>query len=294
MHFCHILNIMLSRDEKVYQDSAKESPKTDRRMNSVKSRRLMEMESYILSHTSASMEELCAVFDVSMNTVRRDVAELAKSGRVQKVYGGVQAMMKPKGLVPYAERSSRPSGVKRAICVKAAQMVRDGDIIFIDSGTTTMHLMDTLKGKNITVITNNIEIMLQALAYENIRLIVVPGEVHRKTYSITGEESAAFLSTMNINIAFMAATGASVTGVTNSSPLEYAIKKAAVKQAEKTVLLVTGNKFGVTSLFSYATLDQFQTVITDASVPAEYLEKLQEKGIDVQIAGEEKEPSEVS
>ena len=106
--------------------------------------------------------------------------------------------------------------------------------------------------------------------------------------------SAAFLSTMNINIAFMAATGASVTGVTNSSPLEYAIKKAAVKQAEKTVLLVTGNKFGVTSLFSYATLDQFQTVITDASVPAEYLEKLQEKGIDVQIAGEEKEPSEVS
>ena len=60
------------------------------------------------------------------------------------------------------------------------------------------------------------------------------------------------------------------------------------------MLLVTGNKFGVTSLFSYATLDQFQTVITDASVPAEYLEKLQEKGIDVQIAGEEKEPSEVS
>ena len=255
----------------------------------MKSRRLLDMEGYILSRVSVSMEELCEAYDVSMNTVRRDVAELVKRGRVQKVYGGVQAKTQASGLVPYSVRSSRPSEAKRAICHWAAQLVKDGDIVFIDSGTTTVHLMDELKNKNITIITNNIEIMLSALEHENIRLIVVPGEIHRKTYSITGEESAAFLGTMNINIAFMAATGASLTGVTNSSPLEYAIKKAAVSKAEKAILLVTGNKFGITSLFTYTNLQHFETIVTDASISPDYLQKLRDLNLNVHVVdvGEE-------
>ena len=257
-------------------------------MSNLKSRRMLDMENYILSHVSVSMEELCEVFHVSMNTVRRDVAELARSGRVQKVYGGVQAGTQKSALIPYSERSSRSSGVKRAICLRAAQLVKNGDIVFIDSGTTTVHIMEALKDKNITVITNNIGIILQALDYENIRLIVAPGEIQRKTYSITGEETAAFLSTMNINIAFMAATGASLMGVTNSRPLEYEIKKTVVARTERSVLMVTGNKFGITSLFTYAVLKQFQTVITDDSIPPEFLDKLKEMGIDVQIVTEAK------
>ncbi len=255
-------------------------------MSNLKSRRLLEMENYILSHISVTMEELCGAFQVSMNTVRRDVAELVRSGHVQKVYGGVQAVAQKHGLVPRAERSGRPSGVKRAICLQAAKMVRDGDIVFIDSGTTTVHLMEALKDRNITVISNNIGIIVQALEYDNIRLIVAPGEVQRKTHSITGEETADFLSTMNINIAFMTAIGASFTGVTNSSPLEYEIKKAVVSHTEKPVLLVAGSKFGITSLFTYADLSQFRTVVTDGSIPAEYRERLAEMGVDVQIAEE--------
>ena len=250
----------------------------------MKSKRLIEMESYILSHVSLSMEELCAAFDISMNTVRRDLAELVKGGRVEKVYGGAQAKMKVPGLVPYSIRSSSPSSAKRAICFMAAQMVKDGDIVFIDSGTTTMHIIEALRNRNITVITNNFEVMLQALDDENIRLIVVPGELNRKTHSITGEESANFLDTMNTNIAFMAATGASHIGVTNSSPLEYSIKKAAVAHTEKAVLLVTSDKFAITSLFTYAKLEQFQTIVTDSSISPEHLAKLREQGIDVQIA----------
>ena len=250
----------------------------------MKSRRLAEMENYILSHGSATMEELRDTFGISMNTVRRDIAELMKPGHIQKVYGGVKATGNIPPLVPYAVRSSSPSTAKQAICLKAAQMVKDKDIIYIDSGTTTMHIVEALKDKHITVITNNIEVMVQALEYDNIHLIVLPGEIHRKTHSITGEESASFLSHMNTNIAFMAATGASFTGVTNSSPLEYSIKKTAVAHTEKAVLLLTGNKFGVTSLYTYADLKQFSTVITDGSIPDAYREKLEAMEIDLQIA----------
>ena len=241
------------------------------------------MEGYILTHGSATMDELRAAFGISMNTVRRDISELVQGGRVEKVYGGVKAVEKVQLLVPYSVRSSSPSLTKQAIGRAAGEMVRDGDIVFIDSGSTTLHIMEAIKDKQITVITNNIEVMIRALDHENIRLIVVPGEIHRKTYSITGEDSAAFLSHMNTNIAFMAATGLSMSNVTNSSPLEYSIKKTAVAHTEKAVLLVTGSKFGVTSLLTYASLDQFHTVITDSSIPPEYRQKLEDMRIGLKI-----------
>ena len=88
---------------------------------------------------------------------------------------------------------------------------------------------------------------------------------------------------MNTNYAFMAATGASMTNVTNSSPLEYSIKQAAVAHTEKAVLLVTGSKFGVTSLLSYASLDQFHAVITDSTIPSEYRDHLENSRVELKI-----------
>ena len=242
----------------------------------MKAKRLEEMESFILSGGSVTMEELRDHFGISMNTVRRDIAEIVKPGYIEKVYGGVRAMTRVPALVPYSVRSGAPDDAKRRICMAAGRMVSDGDIIFIDSGTTTVHVMDAIRDKAVTVITNNIEVMIQALEYDNIRIIVIPGEIHRKTHSITGEDSAAFLSHLNTDIAFMAATGASFSGVTNSSPLEYSIKRAAVAHTRKAVLLITGGKFGVTSLLTYASLSQFHTVITDGTVAPEYREKLRE------------------
>ncbi len=249
----------------------------------MKSRRLTDMEGYILTHGSATMEELRDAFGISMNTVRRDIAELAQGGRVEKVYGGVKALRQAPPLVPYDVRTTGQSQTKQAICRAAGEMVRDGDIIFIDSGSTTLHIMEAIKDRLITVITNNIEVMVRALDHENIRLIVVPGEIHRKTHSITGEESTAFLSHLNTNIAFMAATGTSMTNVTNTSPLEYSIKKTAVAHTKKAVLLITGDKFGVISLFTYASLDQFHTVITDSTIPPEYRKRLEDMHIELKI-----------
>ncbi|MBQ7656618.1 MAG: DeoR/GlpR transcriptional regulator, partial [Clostridia bacterium] len=218
-------------------------------------------------------------FDVSMNTVRRDVAELLRAGNIQKVYGGVRSAAQNVVQAAYP----KPGGAKQAICFEAARLVRDGDILFIDAGTTTVQIIEAIKDMRVTVITNNIQVMNKALEYENIRVIMLPGEAHRNTLSITGEDSAEYLSHMNTNIAFMAATGASMTGVANSSPLEYAIKKAAVAHTERAVLLVAGSKFGITSLLVYASLDKFQTVVTDSRIPPEYRQRLKDLHIDLRI-----------
>ena len=205
-----------------------------------------------------------------MNTVRRDVPELLTTGGIEKVYGGVRSATQNAIQAAYP----KPGGSKRAICFEAAKLVKDGDIVFIDSGTTTVQIIEAIKDRNVTVITNNIQVMTKALDYENIRVIMLPGEVHRKTLSITGEDSAEYLSHMNTNIAFMAATGAS-------------IKKAAVAHAERAVLLVAGSKFGTTSLLIYAGLDKFQTVITDSRIPPAYRQRLKDLHIDLRIVEDE-------
>lgn len=245
----------------------------------MKSKRLTDMEAYILSHGSATMEELRDTFDVSMNTVRRDVAELLKAGNILKVYGGVRSATEN----PVQAAYPKNSGTKRAICFEAAKLVREGDIVFIDAGTTTVQIVEAIKDMRVTVITNNIQVMVKALEYENLRVIMLPGEAHRNTLSVTGEDSAEYLSHMNTNIAFMAATGASFTGVANSSPLEYSIKKAAVAHTERAVLLVSGSKFGTTSLLIYAGLDKFQTVVTDSRIPPAYRQRFKDLHIDLKI-----------
>ena len=96
----------------------------------MKTKRLTEMEAYIQRHGSATMDELRNAFDVSMNTVRRDVAELLKTGSIEKVYGGVRAANQNVIQAAYP----KSGGAKRAICFEAARLVKDGDIVFIDSG----------------------------------------------------------------------------------------------------------------------------------------------------------------
>ena len=230
----------------------------------MKADRILDMERYILQKGAATMEELRIHFDISMNTVRRDVAELLGRGMVEKVYGGVCARKHEHTLTPYDVRRLGSEDAKAAIGKRAAELVHDGDIIFVDSGTTTLHMIDHLASKrDLTIITNNLEAINRAIPHENITIIALPGQVRRKTRSFTGDDAVHYLRRFNVRIAFMAATGLSSHGVTNSSPLEYEIKKCAVESAETTVLLITQTKFGVTGLMTFAQPEDFDLLITD-------------------------------
>ena len=245
----------------------------------MKADRMLEMEQYILQQGSATMEELRAHFDVSMNTVRRDVTALLKRGTVEKVYGGVCARKNEQTLTPYEVHRRGSEGAKALIGKQAAGLVRDGDIIFIDSGTTTLHMIDYLADKrDLTIITNNLEAINRAIPLENITIIALPGQVRRKTHSLTGDDAVRYLKRFNIRMAFMAATGLSSHGVTNSSPMEYEIKKCAVESAETTVLLISRAKFGVTGLMTFAQPEDFDMLVTDEAPSPEDEARLKASG----------------
>lgn len=238
----------------------------------MKSFRLRRMEQYILEKDTVSMEELCREFQISMNTVRLDVAQLVSKGSVRKVYGGV-CSNRQNSLVPFEERKMKNSEKKRAICKAAAALVEDGDIIYIDSGTTTMYLVDYLENrKNITILTHNLNAIVRAVPYPDLQIICLPGTLDRRTNSFVAADTGRVLERYNIKKAFLAAAGVAPNGdVTNSSPMEFEIKRAAIESSSHVYLMLDSSKIGKTSLLTFASIGDMERVIVDSEAEKEFV-----------------------
>ncbi|NGZ76659.1 DeoR/GlpR family DNA-binding transcription regulator [Saccharibacillus alkalitolerans] len=231
----------------------------------IKSQRINQIKEYVFEHESVSLEELVEHFGVSMNTIRRDVKDLVDSGVLRKVYGGVS--VNHSTLVVFDERKDRNLTKKQEIGRLAAQFVEDGDVIFIDSGTTTLEILPYISQKQLTVVTNNFDFIHQAKPYPGLTIFSTGGMFERKTDSFVGFQSIELLKKYNINKAFVASTGISLTnGVTNSSPLETDLKSTVVQKSLNVFLMIDDSKFDKYALTTYCSLSDIDVLVTN-SVP---------------------------
>ncbi|MEH7273643.1 DeoR/GlpR family DNA-binding transcription regulator [Neobacillus vireti] len=249
----------------------------------IKEKRLIQIKEYVVKQQSASLDELVKEFNVSKNTIRRDLQELLNTGAFKKVYGGIAVNQKK--LEHFHEREIRNHHEKKILGRAAADFVEDGDIIFIDSGTTTIEMLNHLKEKKITILTNNIDIIVGSIPFENITIITIGGVLERKTKSFGINYNLEMLNTYNINKAFMASTGLTPTnGVTNASLLETELKKKIVKRSKTIFLLVDHTKFGQYGLTTYCELNNIHYLITDKMPSQEYQNLLKENLVQFIIA----------
>jgi DeoR family myo-inositol catabolism operon transcriptional repressor len=233
----------------------------------IKTERIEQIQDYVLVNDTVSLDELVKVFDVSKNTIRRDIQQLVERGKIIKVYGGVAANHAT--LKSFNERQTRNQQQKRSIAKAAANFVEDGDIIYIDSGTTTLEMVENLQSKNVTIITNNLDFIFKSFPYDNLNVISTGGVFDRKTKSFVSLKNMDLLKSYNINKAFMASTGITISnGVTHSSPLESEIKQNVVKKSSTVFLLVDHCKFDKYALMTYCDMDEVDYIITD-KVPSE-------------------------
>jgi DeoR family myo-inositol catabolism operon transcriptional repressor len=256
-----------------------------KRSFSMRSKRISDIEDYIYENKTVTLDQLCRVFDVSKNTVRRDLKEIISGGNFKKIYGGI-TVKDSKDLPPFSERNISNLDAKKRIAARAAELVEDSDVIFIDSGTTTIHMIDYIKNrKNLTVITSNLEVMIRVIPYENIKLITLSGELDRNTLSFTGDTASAVLKSYNISKAFMASAGLSVDGgVTNSSTKEYDIKCTAVKRSNSVYLLAGKDKYNVVAIMTYCALDKLTGLIADEPPPQDIADYMEEHEIGLFLA----------
>lgn len=261
----------------------------------MRTRRIDFIQNYIEQQKSVSLDALCEKFKVSKNTIRRDIEELVKRGTVRKVYGGVTSRIANADakLLPYEQRHTVLSQEKDDISRVAASFVSDGDVIYIDTGTTCLNMVDYLTETTCTVITNSLQILIKAVSHTNLQVISLPGTLNRITLSFVGTDLPEYLKTFNITKAFMASTGVTIeNGLTNASMDEYSAKKAVIQNSNTRFLLTDHTKFGKIALMTYCSLSEIQHLITDAPLPEHYEEYCHEYQIAVHVTDEmtENEP----
>ena len=246
-------------------------------------RKLKELELYIFENQSASPKELMEKFNLSESTVRRYINELMSMGSIRKGYGAVYANTKDQLLTFKARMNIQAEG-KRKIARMAADHINEGDILFVDSGSTHMFLPEAIKNKReITVFTNNIMFsMKMATTAENIKVVLIPGSVNKNTLSLTGETALAFLDAYHFDKGFFTASGISMTsGYTNRTLPERDIKAFLMKRTKEKFMLVDDSKFGLSFPFSFGKITDFHRILTNEEPDPVIAAGLREQNVEI-------------
>lgn len=242
-------------------------------------RRLL-IEQALSEAGQVSVLELAARFEVSDETIRRDLEILADEGKARRVYGGaVSTRSLPESQL--AERMTINGESKKRIARLAVTRIREGELsIFLDSGSSTAYLAELLPDReNLSVFTNCVAIAASLGARTNkMPIYLLGGRVREVTLATVGSETTLVLSRLHPDIAFMGTNGFSVgDGYTTPDAEEAAAKTMMVQNSRLTVMLADADKFGRTSTVSFAQPHQIDQLISDetlADMAGEVLKQL--------------------
>lgn len=240
------------------------------------SARLNERQKQIVNMLQRTGEvkiaELKELFTVTDMTLRRDLEKLEQSGILKRTYGGAILVTKDLAL---PERSTVNILEKERIGRRAASLVKPGESIFIDSGSTTLQVARALPEKaSITVVTNAIHVAVE-LSEKRIPTVVIGGVLMETTNAMGGTAAIESISKLAFDKVFLGTTGLSqLHGFSNSNMLEADIKRAAINRAGEAYIVMDHTKFGTNALFSFAALHEVSGIITDREPPAEWVEEI--------------------
>ena len=218
---------------------------------------------------SLSVEQIGEFLNVSKDTVRRDLRKLEARNLVTRTHGGV---MRPQLLAfepTFEERNLKYSEEKLKISKKAASLVRSGDIIFIDAGTTTEGMIDFLKDiNNLTIITNALNVALKTVPLMNITTIILGGLLRKGNLSTVGPDTEDILREYHASKAFLGVSAIKPAfGLMTPNRYEAEIKKLMIKSAFEVYILSDHSKLNRIELVSFAPLDEKINLISDGQVP---------------------------
>lgn len=235
---------------------------------------------------SAKVIELAKLFKVTEVTIRQDLEKLEKEDLVIREHGGVY-LKNIEDQVKSLELSHRENLDKKAlIAMKCMEYIERGDSIILDSGSTTTEIAKKLKGfKNLTVITNALNIAMMLGTEPGIDLIVTGGEFKPPTLSLTGQKAADFFKGIYVQKLFLATAGLSLkAGLTYPSISDLVVKKAMIDAAETTFLVADSTKIGKSSFASLGALSMIDYIITDSGIEQRHRDVLNENEIELIIA----------
>lgn len=254
--------------------------------NLIPAQRRERIQAYLAAKKIAATIDLCNLLDVSEATVRRDLEWLEDRGVIERTHGGAIFNERINLEQEYKQRALRQIEEKRKIGALAASLVEDGDILFVNSGTTTTQLIRQIRPDlDITVITNNLIAVLE-IGEVDYEILLLGGSFQPKSNSVAGRFAVQNLSQVYANKAFIGVDGISLKhGCTVPSNAEAEIVHLMLERTQGPVyILADHSKWGVVSNFEIAPVHKINSLITDGGLDSSALSALEARSVEVLVA----------
>ena len=252
----------------------------------IPAQRRERIQNYLAIHKIARMDDLSIMLDASEATVRRDLEWMEREGTVERTHGGA-ILSKRMTLEPeYLQRAQKSPEEKNLIGELAASLIEDGDVVFINSGTTTTQVIRHIRGNaGITVFSNNLFVALE-VGNAGFKHHLIGGEFQPHSNSVAGRFAIDNLRQVYADKAILGVDGISlVHGCTVPSNAEAEVVKEMIERTQGKIFIVADHsKWGVVSNFQIATIDEIDKWITDEEIDPSAVDSLSAHSVEILIA----------
>ena len=224
------------------------------------------------------VKEIAAGLEISEITIRRDLNRLAADGLLFRTHGGAMKVNPLEIPHDFVNKAAKNIEAKDMICRAAAGFINDGDIIFMDCGSTVFRLCQFIKNKKIKVITNSLPVVFE-LQNSLVSLNIIGGEFDKERQAVHGKIAGEHIARYKANKAFLGVDGISVNGLFANSELEADITQAFAGHSAKTFLLCDSSKIGKESYLKFGDLNMIEAIFTDSR--SEELVYFTKQGVEV-------------
>lgn len=235
----------------------------------------------------AGLETLAEELGVSISTVRRDLEQLEKSGAITRTHGGaIYTGDRDANTRPYAfdQRLNFRTEPKQRIAQAAAKLVKAGETILLDGGTTTYHLARELVGRSLQIVTNSLPIADLFVNDEHVELVLTGGLLYPRYAVLLGPVAEKTLQSIHASTLFLSVAGIHEGLLYNQNLLLVESERRMIEQTQRVVLLADGSKFGQTALARLGSLSEISVVVSDHSLPEAMRQQVEATGCQLIIA----------
>ncbi len=227
--------------------------------------------------------DLSREFDVTEETIRRDLEKLDTEGLATKTYGGAVANRNLNVDLPYNVRKRSNIDRKIKIAEKIATMIHDGDYIMLDASSTAIYVTKSIAHlKNITIITNSIEVLMELSDKKDWNILSTGGALKKGALSLVGTSAERMIKGFHVDLAICSSKGIDMNmGVTDSNEKDSEIKRAIFAAANHKILAVDATKFDKISFVHVCGLDDIDTIVTDEAPSERWIEYCRDKEVEL-------------
>jgi DeoR family transcriptional regulator, fructose operon transcriptional repressor len=229
--------------------------------------------------------ELAERFDVTPETIRRDLTDLEQRNVLRRVHGGAIPIERFRAEPAVDEKAVSMAAEKVRIAVAALPFVPEQGTVVVDAGTTTLALARMFPDRDLTVFTNSLPVGLELSRRRRLQLYVVGGRVRERTLAHVGDWALRPLSDLRADVAFVGTNGLSlVRGLSTPDPAEAAVKREMCRAAQQVVVLTDHTKVGEEAAVRFAAIDQVDVLVTDTGLDPADRRAFDEAGVEVVMA----------